>query len=161
MAALYTPMYGTAHSRVTTKQQMSEAEIKESDVIFQAILTLINSLQEAQILGNAQLYVRPHEPPGVKFNNLVVSSRTGYGFNLYCDYFLKGNAGKRMVIIDKDFNAKEPGFSAFDHIPYDDYLKALNYIIQYLHKKFDANKVHAKWVAKMQQVQKSLHQKPN
>jgi hypothetical protein len=135
---------------------MTKQEIAEADIIFQSIIKLLNAFQKVQILGNTELHVRAHEWPGVKTN--AITTKTGYGFNLYCDYFLKGNAGKRYVIMDKEFNSSRPGETCFDHINYHDYLNALLYIINYLDKHFDINKIMPLWKQGFAQIIQGLKQ---
>jgi hypothetical protein len=119
---------------------MTNEEIFEARILEDAISKIIEGLSVTQQIGNVEFHIQAHQHPGMPSDGRN-SSRTGYGFNLYLDYFEKGNAGKRNVIINRDFNAKRPGSTIYEHIPYDNYLKSLAYIFKELHRRFDLNKI--------------------
>lgn len=119
---------------------MTNDEIFEARILENAISKIIEGLSVTQQIGNVEFHIQAHQHPGMVSDGRN-SSRTGYGFNLYLDYFEKGNAGTRHVIINRDFNAKRPGSTIYENIPYEDYLKSLAYIFKELHRRFDLNKI--------------------
>jgi len=119
---------------------MTNDEIFEARIIEDAISKIIEGLSVTQQIGNVEFHIQAHQHPGTPSDGRN-SSRTGYGFNIYLDYFEKGNSSSRKVLINKDFNTDRPGSTIYEHIRYDDYLKTLAYIIKEINKRFDLNKI--------------------
>ncbi len=118
---------------------MTNDEILTVRAIERAIDKIIEGLSVYQLIGNVEFNITAHEWPGT--HTTKRSSKTGYGFNFYLDYFEKGNAGTRHVVMDVDLDANRPGATIYEHVSFEKYLRVLHQTISELHRRFDLNKI--------------------
>ncbi len=136
---------------------MTDIEIREAQTFFFHINDMLVGISKAQLIGNVDFRTIPHQWPGLK-SGITETSKTGYGFTLYLDYLAKGNQGKEIVVINRDYNSSRPGSTVYEHIRYEDYLQGLDFIVNYFHKKFDLGNVAQ--ILKIQKQQEHAMLKP-